>query len=68
MASLSNCFLLQILIFQKSVSHEHYDYETPLYASFLMQQHADKTENNHKYNHPDKRFLEVPQFCPSVHK
>ena len=21
-----------------------------------------------RYNHPDKRFLEVPQFCPSVHK
>ena len=20
------------------------------------------------YNHPDKRFLEVPQFCPSIHK
>ena len=20
-----------------------------------------------RYNHPDKRFLEVPQFCPSVH-
>ena len=21
-----------------------------------------------RYNHPDKRFLEVPQICPSVHK
>ena len=21
-----------------------------------------------RYNHPDKRFLGVPQFCPSVHK
>ena len=21
-----------------------------------------------RYNHPDKRFLEVPQFCPFVHK
>ena len=21
-----------------------------------------------RYNHPDKRVLEVPQFCPSVHK
>ena len=21
-----------------------------------------------RYNRPDKRFLEVPQFCPSVHK
>ena len=21
-----------------------------------------------RYKHPDKRFLEVPQFCPSVHK
>ena len=21
-----------------------------------------------RYNHTDKRFLEVPQFCPSVHK
>ena len=38
----------------------------PSYFGPLLPTHCGRYST--RYNHPDKRFLEVPQFCPSVHK
>ena len=38
----------------------------PSYFGPLLSTHCGRYST--RYNHPDKRFLEVPQFCPSVHK
>ena len=38
----------------------------PSYFVPLLSIHCGRYST--RYNHPDKRFLEVPQFCPSVHK
>ena len=38
----------------------------PSYYGPLLSTHCGRYST--RYNHPEKRFLEVPQFCPSVHK
>ena len=38
----------------------------PSYFGPLSSTHCGRYST--RYNHPDKRFLEAPQFCPSVHK
>ena len=38
----------------------------PSYFGPLLSTHWGRYST--RYNHPDKRFLEVPQFCPSIYK
>ena len=38
----------------------------PSYFAPLLSSHCGR--HSTRYNCPDKRILEVPQFCPSVHK
>ena len=55
------CIFKTATLFYKFLHNGHPSYFGPLLATRCGRYST-------RYNHPDKRFLEIPQFCPSVHK